>query len=69
MLEMGRAVVWGGGALALAIRFLLAFMGSASVLGHRVEIVSPVTSVTRCKPSYHMSSFSHNSFEVIKGTK
>jgi hypothetical protein len=40
--------LWGGLLLSVAIRFLLSAMGSASLLGRRLEVVSPVTSLTRC---------------------
>jgi hypothetical protein len=39
--------LWGGLLLSVAIRFLLSAMGSASLLGRRLEVVSPVTSLTR----------------------
>ena len=42
-------VVLGGGVLGVGIRVLLVAMGSVSLLDHRVEIVSPVTSLSRCK--------------------
>lgn len=49
----GSWIVWGGGALAIALRLLLVSMGSASLLDHRVEVVSSVTSLARCKlPTY-----------------
>lgn len=49
VVDMAKWWVWGGGVLGVGIRLLLVAMGSVSLLGHRVEVVSPVTSLSRCK--------------------
>lgn len=55
---MGRSwVVWGGGALAIAVRVLLVLMGSASLLDHRVEVVSPVTSLSRLAEGHWLKEY------------
>ncbi|KAL2650727.1 hypothetical protein R1flu_018855 [Riccia fluitans] len=44
---MAKPIVWGGIALALAIRFAFAAMGAQKQLGRRVEIATPLTSLMR----------------------
>ncbi|KAG0626960.1 hypothetical protein M758_2G163900 [Ceratodon purpureus] len=50
-------VLWGGGLLGIAIRLLLAVMGSASLLDHRVEVVSPVTSLSRLAEGHWLKEY------------
>ncbi|KAG0610882.1 hypothetical protein M758_7G099000 [Ceratodon purpureus] len=50
-------VVWGGGALGVGIRLLLVALGSASLLDHRVEVVSPVTSLSRLAEGHWLKEY------------
>ncbi|XP_024383884.1 uncharacterized protein [Physcomitrium patens] len=50
-------VVWGGGTLGICVRFLLVVMGSLSLLDRRVEVVSPVTSLSRLAEGYWLKEY------------
>jgi phosphatidylinositol glycan class U len=50
-------MVWGGGAVGMGIRVLLVLMGSVSLLDHRVEVVSPVTSLSRLAEGHWLKEY------------